>query len=1334
MEISKQSQKAGDKSTQIQTGGIIIKSDTYLGDKSIYIEKHSGNIYINDAYVTDSERAFKKGSLELHMYQPTINPPIERCEVNTILKWIEKETDADNPKRVGVLYGKAGIGKSVVMHKLLERLNEQKDYKVLGLKSDQMKFIDTDQLSKQLHLSQPIEDVIEIMAASSKRVVLLVDQIDALSLSLSSNRAPLRSLLKLIQRIQCIENVRVVISCRPYDLEYDPTLEQLKISNKWELKEFTSDIVENVLKQNGYDKPIGKDVTHFLGNPLHLHLFLKIFRCAQLRDPLTEEDLFDQLWRQYITDNTNDSVSKERIIVFLDVLVNRMYEHQELSVRYISLETDYVSEIRYLLHCEVLTLTQNGLLQFFHQTMFDYVFARRYTETGKNILEELKNKHQGLFIRSAVKSIISFMRSFDPSEYKKTLSHLLFDLDENRVHLYRFHIRSLVLSTMTFFEEPIDEEINLIETKLLKDESQLYVLLDAIHNGKWFHTILSIIRKHYRWNSLSDNFKDKLTSIGKRIIWQEMDAVLDFANEILNYGLEDDLRRVATMLDSYDLKNPGKKLIRIYNRITTSRNPLQNTSILKNLVLTEPQFVMNELHTNITLQLKCQEKKGFSDIKLNYLESNLFDELEKKHPELIVCFYLELLKEILAKDAILIDSHEIKLSIVLSYYERCTYSDFSNNFVDTLVNKILDRIEKDINSGTNYYEDLLNQLANEVYDGLVYIALSSYFVNPKHYINKIHAILINRKLLANAPSWVEYQAAELLRVSYPFFNRDQRNTIINLISNIEDKGEKNNIHKLSLAQRLEFSHPLLWIGHRKGILLNLLPVEDLKSYYWDSYQELLRLKRRFPHKQTLENDAPYKSSFMSGWPSIKREKAKHMNDESWKKSMRVYNTDSNHDWNVPSLSGQQLLLEELSKNEPEQKFKLLMEVVTDPTIPLSYSISGMKGLLEAGRIDLAEKLFVCIKNEVGEDINKECRNYTLLSFLSALDGFVKSNKLPKTVFDFICKAVLKAKEDLSYRGELGFEIYNRGINLPRGKAGYILIECCKYKDYAEEIFTTLEAVATTASEFTRAAILLNFAALNTIDKDRSVKLFLSMMHDYHPTLMSLPVHNYNPLVYYVNYAFDALIPFFQKALDIEECHKQQVIILWLAWTHTHKPKAKEFLDAICERTEKGRLSLIHYFYRLGNKLNKEATTYVCGFMQDKYFSEEMAKSCDSIFHNLEDVSIENQHLLAETFVNSKMSYCNVHNFYNFLASFALINPIQALSWLKKMMEKEQQLEYNDWNVITDIIIQSYNGIKAFDDEESKPLLDMAMDMLDRLMQTQENKYIIHNFIQKLDNE
>lgn len=1332
MEINRQSQTAGDNSTQIQAGSISVKYDTYLGDNSIYIEKQDGNIYISDSYVTNPEFAFEKGSFELCMYLPTINPPIERKEVDTILDWIGHDADSKNPNRVGVLYGKAGIGKSVVMHNLLQRLKSIEGYRVLGLKSDQIEFTDTDTLSQQLHLPQPIEDVIETMAVSSKRVVLLIDQIDALSLSLSTNRTPLRSLLKLIQRIQFIKNVRVVISSRPYDLEYDPTLEQLKIKNKWELKEFSPDIVKQVLKQHGYDKLIDNDVLLFLGNPLHLHLFLKVFKTAQLRYPLTEEDLYDQLWRLYIIDNVNENISKESVIALLDVLVNRMYERQELSVRYVSVETDFAREIRYLQHCEILTLTPNGQLQFFHQTMFDYVFARRFAETNRNLLEELKGKHQGLFIRSAVKSIIAFMRSSDSSEYKKTITHLLFDLDENNEHVYRFHLRSLVLSSMAFFEKPIQEEVHLIEHKLIKDNNQIHILIDAIHNKHWFECVWNIIKKHYDWKELPDILKNKIVSIGNRISGLDLDSVLDFANEILDYKQNDDIQRIANMLEYSYLKNPGDKLIQIYKRITTSRGSLQNINILKNLVCTKPNFVMEELRTNIELQ--CKNGEQFSDIKFNYLEESIFDELEKTHPDLIVDYYLDLLKLILDKDAILVDTYDIKLSIKLTCYERNKNTPIYHNFVIKIINKILDKIESDISRGVNYYEDLLDNLANEVYDGLVYIALNGFYFNPDHYINKIYTNLIKRKLLVNAPSWVEYQAAELLRVSYPLFNRNQKDTIIKYIANISDENEKKEIHKLPLNQRLEFNIPLLWIGYRKGTLLNLLPIDELKIYYWGVYQEFLRIKRKFPSQQALKNEPPYKSSSRIGSPSIGRDIAKRMNDETWKKSMRVYNNDSISDWNAPSLSGQQMLLLDVTKEAPDDKFKLLMDIVHDTSIPLSYPIYGMKGLLEVGRIDLAERLFVNIINEIGDNINKKHRNYSLISFLFALDGFMESDKLHPKVFDFICKATKEAYEDMSYQGETSFDTYNRGINLPRGNAGYKLVKCSKYKEYAEEIFSTLESITDSASEFTKAAILLNFALLNNLDKNRSLRLFLSMTKDYKPSLLSMPIHNCNPLVYYVNYAFDDLVPFFEKALEIEECHKQQVVILWLAWSHTHKSKAKELLNTMCERTEKARISLIHFLCRLDDGMDKEATMYLCNFMQDKYYSEEMANSCDNVFLNLEKVSVENQTLLAETFVNSKMSTWRVHSFYNFLASFALINPVQSLSWLKKMIEKEHPLEYNDWNVITDIIIQSYNGIKSFDDEENKPLLDMAMDLLDKIMQRQENWYMINNFIQKLDNE
>lgn len=1305
-----------------------------FGEKSIFIERHEGDIFISDSYSVESKTAFRDGSFELMMYQPSIQPPIPRPEVDLVFDWILRNSHPEDPQRVGVLYGKAGIGKSVAMHDLLEKLQGIENWQVLGLKSDQIEFTDTDDLSKQLHLAKRLEDVIQNMAESHDRVVLLVDQIDALSLSLSSNRAPLRSLLKLIQKVQRIDNVRVVISCRPYDLEYDPTLESLKIKNKWELKEFAPDIVTSVLKTYGYDKTIGNDVIRFLGNPLHLHLFLKVFKTAQLRFPLTEEVLYDQLWRKYLIEETEEKIDRSRVIDLLDVIVNRMYEKQELTIRRMAVETEFSKELNYLLHSELLIQTPNGLLQFFHQTMFDYVFARRFNELGKDILEELRSKHQGLFVRSAVKSIMAFMRELDPKAYKSALNHLLFDVDTSGCNVYRFHIRSLVLSSMVFFEEPLPEELSLIECRLLIDENMFCIILDAINNEAWFSKTLSAIWKHYNWKELSDVIKDKLVGAGRRIVWQNADIVLDFANIILDHETEGDKQRVSRMLDCYDLTGVGKKMIEVYNRITTSRCPQENTTILKSLCRNEPAFVMGELRENINIQLQNQNRTYLTNINLNHFDENIYDELETRHPELILGFYLELLELILRRESFLIDGHDINYSIEFSHFRRCRNAHFTHDFVDTLLNKILDRIEADIRTGNDYHENLLLKLSNSVYDGIVFIALSGYIVAPVHYIDTIYHLLQSRKILANAPSWVEYQSAELVRASFPFFSKKQRDGVIDLIMNLYDKGEWSIYHKRSLEERLQYNIPLLWVDNRKGTLLNLLDREILKNDYRDAYMELLRIRRKFPHEKQLLNEEPFRSSTRGGYPAMPREKAMKMNNYTWKISMRAYNSDASLNWDRPSLSGQQAILQEQSKNDPVGKFKLLMDVVHDETIMLSYPIAGMKGLIESGRLDLATELFDSIVAEIGSDINKKFRKYDLHSFLFAIDGFVKSPELPKSVFDFICRATIEAEEVLSYRGKEGKDLYNRGVNLPRGNAAYKLIECSTHSEWAEEIFSTLEAIALTASEFTRAAILLNFASLNFLDKERSLKVFLMLMHDYHPGLMSMPVHDYNPLVYYVNYAFEDLIPFFENALQIEACHEQQVIIVWLAWNHTHNTKAKEILDAMCEATETSRLSLIGFLSTLEDNMDEEAADYLCRFMHEKYYSEEIANKCDSIFYNLEHVSAELQYRLADTFVNSRLCEVKNRSFYDFLASYALSDPQQTLEWLGGILQKDKAIEGRDYTIITDIIIQSYNGIKSFCDDEYMQLLEKSMDLLDNLMQRPENRYAITNFIYKLDNE
>jgi len=261
------------------------------------------------------------------------------------------------------------------------------------------------------------------------------------------------------------------------------------------------------------------------------------------------------------------------------------------------------------------------------------------------------------------------------------------------------------------------------------------------------------------------------------------------------------------------------------------------------------------------------------------------------------------------------------------------------------------------------------------------------------------------------------------------------------------------------------------------------------------------------------------------------------------------------------------------------------------------------------------------------------------------------------------------------------------------------------------------------------------AVLNRVDKERNLKLFLRLMHDYHPQLMAMPVHNYNPLVYFVNYAFDQLIDFFYHALEIENCHKEQVIILWLAWTHTRHSVSKKLLDDMSDSSETARLSLLKFFCRLPvGQLNEDAVEYICKCMQPQYDSDEMGVQCDAVFYNIDSCHPLLQERIAITYLESPVSAHMVKGFYGFLAVHALAEPVQTLNWLELIVGKLMPEDFASWNKVADILIQAYNGIKSFNDEDYQDILEKAMDLMDKLLQNPENKYMVSNFLNKLDNE
>lgn len=121
-------------------------------------------------------------------------------------------------------------------------------------------------------------------------------------------------------------------------------------------------------------------------------------------------------------------------------------------------------------------------------------------------------------------------------------------------------------------------------------------------------------------------------------------------------------------------------------------------------------------------------------------------------------------------------------------------------------------------------------------------------------------------------------------------------------------------------------------------------------------------------------------------------------------------------------------------------------------------------------------------------------------------------------------------------------------------------------------------------------------------------------------------------------------------------------------------------------------------------------------------------------HQINKWSEDIQYRITDTYVNSPLCKHQIRAFIEFLGGYAIKDPIQALRWLERILDADISDDYFIWNHIVDVVIQSYNGIQSFNNSSYQETLEHAMDLIDTIMQNPSNKYLISNFINKLDSE
>ena len=155
-------------------------------------------------------------------YQAIGHTVLPRQEVQTVHDRL-KESSA----KTGVLVtGEAGIGKSGVMLQVVEDLLDA-GTPVVALRADRLELTQLpDDVGEQIGLPGSPANVLAAVA-QGRHCVLVIDQLDALSLASGRNTELFDCVYEIIQQAQAHPNMRILLACRKFDLDNDHRLRRL---------------------------------------------------------------------------------------------------------------------------------------------------------------------------------------------------------------------------------------------------------------------------------------------------------------------------------------------------------------------------------------------------------------------------------------------------------------------------------------------------------------------------------------------------------------------------------------------------------------------------------------------------------------------------------------------------------------------------------------------------------------------------------------------------------------------------------------------------------------------------------------------------------------------------------------------------------------------------------------------------------------------------------------------------------------------------------------------------------------------------------------------------
>ena len=448
--------------------------------------------------------------------EPTIG--LVPCgDIDSVLEMLR---DSDG-KQIVAVDGRSGSGKSTVVSAVAAAL-EQDGWFVAVARMDTDATMRTSRdLGHKIGLTES-PSVLLAGVSDGLPALLVVDQLDAVSMY--SGRMPdnFDAVDEVLAEIKRTPNVKILLVARTVDLEDDPRLRSLLRSSERVGRHTVGDLDTEAVKEqivgHGMQLPASDSTIELLRRPLHFSVFSRLSESARALEYLTLQSLYAQY-----TDDVRARV--ERLVGHLawdqitSAMVTHMSDREILTAPAAVLDGASRLEVKRL-ESESVIVRDGEAVAFFHESYFDYLFARSFVADGRDLRSFLLESGQHLFRRAQTRQILEHLAATDRSNFIAVVVGLL-ECDE-----VRFHLKAVVINVLRQIQptpaewealEPLAFSGTIIGSKVLTLLGQLGWFDAADSLGRWEMWLDDPERANVVFNQMALSAKQRPTRVAELV-------------------------------------------------------------------------------------------------------------------------------------------------------------------------------------------------------------------------------------------------------------------------------------------------------------------------------------------------------------------------------------------------------------------------------------------------------------------------------------------------------------------------------------------------------------------------------------------------------------------------------------------------------------------------------------------------------------------------------------------------------------------------------------------------------------------------------------------------